>query len=295
MDSTFVEVGDLRFHVAHAGDRDAPMILFLHGFPEYSGAWSEMFERLSDRYFCVAPDQRGFNLSACPMDVGSYVTSALTTDMIGVIDHFRPQGKIRAVVGHDWGAAVAYMLAFRAADRMERLVILNGVHPIPFQHALIEDADQAAASQYIHWLRAPGSEERLAENNFASLASFFAKNMDMDWLHGERLAAYRSAWGAPGTLRGMINWYRASPLAVPKAGETVAPDDVPEFPVAMMQVRVPHLLIWGTGDTALLPVSYAGLGDHCDDLTIEKLPDADHWIAHQKPDQVAEMIAGFVA
>lgn len=208
-----------------------------------------------------------------------------------MLDAVRPGGQVAAVVGHDWGASVAYGLAMRAPERMARLIIVNGVHPIPFQRELARGGAQTEASQYITWLRNPAADEVLAADDYARLLQAFSANMDMSWLAGDVLAQYKQAWSGPGTLRGMINWYRASPLVVPKPGE-MAPD-LPDLPVDAMRIRPKHLLIWGEGDTALLPESRAGLDDLCDDLTVRTFPDADHWIIHQKPDEVAALIADF--
>lgn len=287
-----VKNGDITLNVRLEGDPDAPLILFLHGFPEYGGAWEEMFARFSGDHFCVAPDQRGYGRSSAPPEVVAYRGGNMVGDALAVLDALRPGGAARAVVAHDWGAAIGYGLAFRAPERLERLVIVNGVHPIPFQRALATGGAQTAASQYIPRLRAEGSEDVLAANDFERLRSLFAGPMSMDWLAGERLAAYKAAWSGPGVVRGMVNWYRATPLKVGRPGE---PFELPEMPVDAMRVPMPHLLIWGMRDRALLPEARAGLEAFCDDLTVHEIADADHWVIHQKPDEVAATIRAFLA
>ena len=186
------------------------------------------------------------------------------------------------------GAAVAYGLAMFQPDLVTRLIIANGVHPVPFQNALATGGAQAEASQYIDYLRREGSQDALMQDDFAKLLHLFSAKMDLSWLTGERLADYKREWGRPGRLRGMINWYRASPLRVAQPGNPLS--DLPELPLDRLRVRCPHLLIWGARDTALLPEATEGLEDFASDLTRVTLPEQDHWLIHQNPDGVARAI-----
>ncbi len=275
------------FFVRHWGDDSLPKLLMLHGFPEYGGAWAQLAPLLSKRFHCIAPDQRGFGQSWAPAEVSQYATSKLVADMAALIGDAPVH-----VLGHDWGAAVAYGLAMFRPELVEKLIIMNGVHPVPFQRALAKGGAQAEASQYIHYLRSAGAEERLAEDNFAKLSSLFSANMDHAWADAATAAAYRTEWGRPGRMRGMLNWYRASPLVVPKVGEVA---QMPDLPLDRLIVRCPHLLIWGANDTALLPEATEGLENFASDLTRVDIAGADHWLHHQQPEAVAEAILGWVA
>ena len=190
------EVDGREFNALVAGDPSAPLILCLHGFPEYSAAFEDVMPLLADEYFCVVPDQRGYGASWKPQEVADYAMPALAGDMLGAIAHFGGGAPARAVIGHDWGAAVAYTLAFRRPDLVESLVIVNGVHPVPFQRALAAGGAQSAASQYIGWLRSAGAAAALAADDHALMFRVFSENMDMSWMTSERRAAYRAAWGA---------------------------------------------------------------------------------------------------
>ena len=295
IDSEQVAANGLSFHCLTAGKREAPLILMLHGFPEYSGAWEEMIARLAGDFFCVAPDQRGYGRSAKPEGVKAYSGGRLAADALAILDHFRPGGVAAAVFGHDWGASVAYALAFRAPERVARLIVANGVHPVPFQRALAAGGAQSAASRYIDWLRAPGSEEALAADDFAGMLRLFSANMDLAWLSGDRLAAYRAAWAAPGAVRAMANWYRASPIKVAAPGKPIPPEDLPAWPPEAVRVKMPHLLLWGMEDAALLPESRAGLEEFCDELRVVEIAGADHWLLHQRPDEIAREVRRFLA
>ena len=291
--SRMIEANGLSFHCLTAGDPSRPLLLMLHGFPEYSGAWEEMLERLSDEYFCVAPDQRGYNLSAKPEGASEYTGGKLARDAAAILTCFAPRA--RAVIGHDWGASVAYALTFARPDLMDKLIILNGAHPVPFQRSLAAGGAQAEASQYIDYLRDPRAEGRLGADNFAKLAGLFADGMDMTWLHGARRDKYLAAWGQPGALTGMLTWYRAMPMKVAKPGQPIPDDQLKHLDPDILRVKLPHLLIWGKNDTALKMDAHAGLDDLCDDLTIRYFDNADHWIIHQQPDAVADVIRDYLA
>ena len=278
------------FHIRRWGDPDLPVLLMLHGFPEYGDAWSDLAPLLQDRFHCVAPDQRGYGGSWSPPQIEAYRTSELVSDMSALINAL---GGTATVFGHDWGAAVAYGLAMTHPEKVERLIIANGVHPVPFQRALATGGAQSKASQYINTLRRDGSEDRLSANDYEKLMALFSAHMDLGWMTPERQAEYRAAWSqGAGRLKTMIHWYRASPLKVADPGQPL--DRLPSLSADRMMVTCPHLLIWGDGDTALLPEATEGLEDFAPDLTRVHIPHADHWICHQRPQEVAEVILNWV-
>ncbi len=282
MQSGFEILDGRPFFVRRWGSPDLPQLLLLHGFPEYGGAWSDLAEILCERFHVIAPDQRGFGQSWAPQDVSTVRMPHLISDIYHLLKE-----KPAIVMGHDWGAATAYGLAMTHPNLVSHLLVANGVHPVPFQRALASGGPQTDASQYIHHLRAKGSEQRLAENNFEGLLKLFSAKMDLSWLTSERLPEYRTEWSRPGRLRSMINWYRASPLIVPKSGKTCT---MPDLPLDRLKVSCRHLLIWGEDDTALLPEATEGLEEFAPELTRISLPGADHWLIHQAPDTIAKMM-----
>ena len=288
-------IEDRPFGALTAGDPQAPMILCLHGFPEYSGAYEDILPLLAKTHYCVAPDQRGYGRSWKPAEVAAYAMPELMADAAAMIAHFGRGRPARAVIGHDWGAAVAYALAFRHPDLVERLVIANGVHPVPFQNALAAGGAQSAASQYIEWLRADGSENALADDDHARMFRIFSENMDMSWMTPQKRQDYRAAWGDAAAVRGMVNWYRASALKVARPGNPLPPEALPRLNPAHLRVTMPHLLLWGLEDTALLPEARHGIERFCDNLEIHEIEGADHWLLHQQPERVARLIHDFLA
>lgn len=285
MNSRFIELNGQRFFLRSWGDPDLPPLLMLHGFPEYGGAWSDLTPYLSAHFHCIAPDQRGYGQSWCPEGVGQYAASHLVSDMAALIEtHSGPV----TVLGHDWGAAVAYGLAMFRPDLVGRLIIANGVHPVPFQRAMAAGGAQSAASQYINDLRAPDAAQRFGADNFALLEQFFRFGMGTDWLSEDQMQEYRTEWARPGRLDAMLNWYRASPLVVAKPGAPIT--DLPELPKERLMARCPHLLLWGSEDKALLPEATDGLEEFAPDLTRIDIPGTDHWLHHQQPKAVADAI-----
>ncbi|MCP4182357.1 MAG: alpha/beta fold hydrolase, partial [Hyphomicrobiales bacterium] len=182
-DSRILRVSDTDIHFVHNSTHTADgalepgnseILLLLHGFPEFYGAWEHVMPYLAEKYLVIVPDQRGYNLSSAPPDVASYQTKYLVGDMIALMDQLVP-GSNYHLVGHDWGASIAYALAIRQCERIKTLSIVNGIHPIPFQRALSSSKDQIAASQYFHTLCADGAAKKMAENGFARMFSMLEK------------------------------------------------------------------------------------------------------------------------
>ena len=285
MRTEYVILNGKPFFLRRWGDRDLPPLLMLHGFPEYGGAWADLARHLAHAYHCIAPDQRGYGQSWSPAGVKNYTLSQLTADMVALID--RIKGPVR-VLGHDWGGSVAYGLAMFHPERVSHLIIANGVHPVPFQRAMAAGGAQSKASQYINQLRAPDATARFAADNFARLAGLLRHGMGRDWLSDAQMETYRHEWARPGRLDAMLNWYRASPLVVAEPGTPRT--DLPDLPLDRLRVSCPHLLLWGPEDRALLPEATHGLEDFAPDLTRVTIPHTDHWLHHQKPDQIAQEI-----
>ncbi len=261
-----------------AGNPSHPPIILLHGFPESHRTWRHVVPDLAQDHFVLAPDQRGYAKSSKPEDVAEYTPDKIVADLLALADHF---GLTRfALVGHDWGGAVAWMAALKHPDRIARLVIVNAPHPLVFQRSLFDDAAQRAASQYITAFRNPGFEQHIES---IGLSAFFDKSF-APHVAPDRIAdekpVYLEQWAQPGALTGMLNWYRASAIVVPPVD---APADRPVFLDAPFPpTQMPVLAIWGLDDTALLPCQLDGLSAYVPDLTIERV-DAGHFVPWQNP------------
>lgn len=290
----FAEVNGISLHYAACGEPHAPLILFLHGFPEYWAAWADVMPHLAGDYFCVAPDQRGFNLSSKPGNQSDYAARHMVEDACQLAERLAP-GRPIVLAGHDWGASVAYAFAMRHPDRVSRLVIANGVHPGTFQTALLTDPEQIAASQYFHLLRDPKAEEVMSRDNYARLMGMLERFSQTPFLTEDAKARYRDAWAQPGALTAMLNWYRASPIYVPEAGTTPDPDKALKIDPEQLRITMPHLLIHGIEDQALRPSSFAGIEAFAPQVEVHRVEGAGHWILHERPGLVAETMKEWLA
>lgn len=278
-------------NVALAGPEDAPPVILLHGFPESHRTWRGVAPLLEDSFRLIMPDQRGFAGSDRPLDVDEYETDKLIGDIFALA---KALGVERfALVGHDWGGAIAWPAAMRNDPRLTKLAIVNAPHPLIFQKSLIEDADQRAASQYINWFRVPGAEKTIEAMGFdAFFQKTFMSHVELASVSEEEKQQYIAEWSQPGGMLPMLNWYRATKLIVPPPGATVA---VPDFLLrAFPKIHVPTLVVWGMKDPALLPLQLEGLEALVDDLTVVKLPDAGHFAPWEAPDQVASALRDFL-
>ena len=272
------------------GPADAPLLVFLHGFPEAAFIWDDLLLRFGMRYRCVAPNLRGFAGSSAPAEVAAYRAKPLLEDLAALIDALCNPAK--AVIAHDWGGAVAWHLGIQRPELTERLVMINSPHPGSFLRDLQNDPAQQAASSYMNFLCRPDAARLLAENDYARLWPFFASiDGDAAWLDAATKQRYREVWDQG--LDGPLNYYRASPLKPATEGDAsvrqVKLDD------AQLTVRLPTTLVWGEGDRALLPSLLEGLDRWIPGLRLVRVPEASHWIVHEHPELVAREIATALA
>jgi pimeloyl-ACP methyl ester carboxylesterase len=282
----------ITLNVAFAGAEDAPAVILLHGFPESHRTWREIAPRLEDGFRLIMPDQRGFAGSDRPQEVEAYKTDTLINDIFALADTLGLESF--ALVGHDWGGAIAWPAALRGDPRLKKLAIVNAPHPVIFQKSVIEDADQRAASQYITAFRTPGFEKAIEAMGYRTFfEKTFARHVDLSKMPESQKQQYIADWSQPGALTSMLNWYRAGKMVVPPPGLTVPLPDwlLKAFP----KVQVPSLVVWGMKDTALLPIQLEGLDELVEDLRIVRLPEAGHFAPWEAPDEVAEALRDFLA
>ena len=279
-----------------AGEQGRPVIVFLHGFPEAAFVWDATLQHFAARgYRCIAPNLRGFERSSSPADVSQYRAKYLVQDITALIAIESPNQPLAALVAHDWGGAVAWNLANQAPQLMRKLCIINSPHPGTFLRDLKGDANQQAASSYMHFLCRPDAEKLLAEDDFRRLFEFFSRLGAVDgkyaWLTEAVKAQYREAWGMG--LNGGCNYYRASPLKPPL--DASSPIHGIEIPHEALTVSIPTQVIWGMQDIALPPGLIDGLEAYIPDLQIHRIPDGTHWIVHEQPALVHGLMAEFLS
>jgi pimeloyl-ACP methyl ester carboxylesterase len=277
--------------VTMGGPRDGEPIIFLHGFPESHRTWRHQLAELADRHFVVAPDQRGYAGSSKPEGVDAYAPDKPVADLIALADAL---GLDRfTLAGHDWGGAIAWLAALQHPGRVARLVIANAPHPLIFQRSLFDDPAQREASQYIRAFRDPQFETKLGAMGLEKFFEIsFMRHADGQKLTAEERQIYLDQWRTPGAFTAMLNWYRAATVIVP------APDEEPARPAFLdapfPSLKMPVLVVWGMGDTALLPVQLDGLAEYVDDLRIVEVPEAGHFVTWEAPDAVTAAIRAFM-
>ena len=279
-------------NVALAGDLANPPVILLHGFPESHRTWREIAPRLEDRFYLVMPDQRGFAGSDLPQDPDDYRADILVDDIFALADALKIDRF--ALVGHDWGGAIAWAAALRGDPRLTCLAIANSPHPVIFQKSLIESAEQRAASQYITAFRAPGFDKMVEAKGFDwFFDTTFARHVDVAKIAAAERQQYIDDWSQPGAFNAMLNWYRASKVMVPAPGANLP---LPDWLLrAFPKVAVPTLVVWGMKDMALLPLQLEGLDALVADLRIVELPDAGHFAPWEAAEEVAPILRDFLA
>ena len=297
IDTAFIELPHgIRLSCRVAGADDAPVLLFLHGFPEAAFVWDDMLRHFGARYRCVAPNLRGYEQSSAPAEPEAYRAKHLVADITALID--RLGGRVEALIAHDWGGAVAWNVAALHPQRLQRLVIINSPHPATFLRELQRNPAQQAASAYMNFLSRADAAQRLAEDDFARLWPFLAGPGDVDasrpgagWLTDDVKAQYRAVWRQG--LAGPVNYYRASPLRPPTADDASVMQL--QLPPQTVTVHVPTHVVWAEGDRALLPALVDGLEAFVPRMTLVRIPQATHWVIHEQPARIAQEIESALA
>lgn len=275
-----IKTNGVELHVVTAGPSDGPLVILLHGFPEFWYGWRHQIGPLAAAGFrVVAPDQRGYNLSDKPRGLASYTRDVLARDVVGLIDHF---GADRAhLVAHDWGGAVAWWTALQHPERVARLAALNIPHPVAMARAL-RGLTQLRRSWYIAFFQLPWLPEALlARKGYAPLLSVLTRSCRPGAMSSEERACYREAFGRPGALRAMLAWYRA---VVQRQTERLR----------SRLVEAPTLLIWGLRDDALGWQMAQPSIDLCREGRLEMIEDAGHFVALDAPGRVNALLLDFL-
>lgn len=283
----------IHLDVADEGPKDAPALIFLHGFPENHRTWRHQIAHFSDRFRCIAPDQRGYRGSSKPQEVDAYTPDKLIGDVFLLADALGIEKF--TIVGHDWGGAIAWGVALGGQHtRVERAVIANAPHPAIFGKLLWTHPGQRAASQYIRAFRDPANDPLIREKGITGIL-----RQEVNWDRPDNMPAEERAqllkdWEDRDACFGMLNYYRASPMVVPTMDE---PFELPagfKGPV-LPKLTIPTLVIWALDDLALPPENLEGMENIIDPLTIHKVPDCGHFVPWEAPEAVNFAMEAFLA
>lgn len=284
IEGRFVEVQPgVRLHYASCGDATKPLMLMLHGFPEYWGAWRHVMPAFADDFHVVAPDLRGYNLSDKPAGIDAYAIDTVADDIAGVIE--AEGGDQAMVAGHDWGGLAAWLLAMRRPELVERLAVLNTPHPARFTRRLLVSPQQMARSSYMFAFQLPWLPERLFRARDFSLArqTFRYDPYRVDAFTDADLDCYVDAWEQPGALAGSLNYYRAATRHGARA-----------LAGSMRRIEQPVLVIWGDRDRYLLRDLAEPDPELVPNAEVVHISHASHWIQHDEPDEVNRLLLQFL-
>ncbi|SFH64428.1 alpha/beta fold hydrolase [Pisciglobus halotolerans] len=277
-----IETNGIKLHVVQQGPEEGDLVLLLHGFPEYWYGWHKQMAYLADKGFRVwAPDQRGYNLSDKPEKVTDYRIEYLVADIVGLI---KASGKEKVfLIGHDWGGIVAWRVAREFPQLIHKLIILNAPHEAAMGRQIVRQPSQLLKSSYILFFQLRKVPERLLQfSNWKPALSALQNSSRKGTFNDEELQCYRTAWSQPNAMRSMINWYRAN---LPGMTASKAP----------LKVTVPTLVIWGAKDQFL----GSGLADaslqYCENGQGILLGEATHWVQHEEPEHVNQLMMDFIA
>ena len=280
------------------GEAGRPLMVFLHGFPEAAFIWDELLEYFAQPehggYRCVAPNLRGFEQSSAPTEVAAYKAQLLIQDVQQLAATESADGRMAALVAHDWGGAFAWGYANAFPEQVGKLVIINSPHPGTFTRELRDNPAQQKASAYMNFLAQPKAEELLSADDYKRMWPFFtlmkAGPECFGWLTDEVKQQYRDVWNAG--LTGACNLYRVTPMKPALPGQPGS--GIPTLPRERLVVNVPTFVFWALDDAALLPGLLEGLEDYVPKLEVKKVPNATHWIVHEQPQLVAREIEAFM-
>lgn len=266
---------------AEAGPQDGPLVLLLHGFPEFWYGWRHQIGPLARAgYRVVAPDQRGYNESDKPKGIAAYDLDRLAADIVGLADTF---GRERfALVGHDWGASAGWWTARNYPKRVERLAALNAPHPAVWKHAMVHDPRQKNLSRYVGGIGVPWLPEMIVRaNGYQALVRALRGARPANAFSDSDIEKYRTAWSRPGALTAMLNWYRAFLRKDMKLE-------------GQRRLPMPVRIIWGVDDIYAIPELASESAKLCDDAKILYVENASHWVAHDEPERVTRALLEFL-
>jgi pimeloyl-ACP methyl ester carboxylesterase len=285
-DHEMIKTNGVTLHVVLEGPRDGIPVILLHGFPEFWYGWRNQIDFLAERgYRVIVPDQRGYNTSEKPQRVEAYRIGELARDVVGLMDAL---GYAQTyLVGHDWGAAVAWWVATKFPERLKKLAILNVPCPTLMARAYREaNWQQMLKSWYIFFFQLPWLPETLlAANSTRGLEQVLRGSGKPDTFSEQDLAEYRKTWSQPGAITAILNWYRAARYIA--GGSTNGKRKA-------QRISVPTLILWGEQDVALEKSLAQQSLELCENGQIVFFPNATHWVQHDEAEAVNQHLAAFL-
>ena len=273
-------VNGVSLHVVEAGPTDGPLLILLHGFPEFWWAWRKQITPFAERgYHVVVPDMRGYNTSDAPQDVSDYKLDVLVADVIALADSY--QADKFYLVGHDWGAIVSWGVGMMHSDRLKKLVVMDGPHPDLWGKEALTHPTQALKSTYVALFQLPALPEAvLGALDFAGLKAMMEGSAHKDTFTHQELEEYTKAWAHEGSLTAMLNYYRA--LREREKHDPPA------------RIAAPTFILWGEHDRFLEHHVAQNALDLCDDGRLLFVEGATHWLHIEQPERINAEVLEFL-
>jgi len=287
MQSQYITTNNINLHVMTDGPENGTAVILLHGFPEFHHGWKNQIPALVNAGFrVIVPDQRGYNLSDKPKGISAYDVDVLAKDIIGLLDHFGIQKA--KLVGHDWGAMVAWTVAINHPERLEKLAILNVPHPDVMTDFVLNNSAQRKKSWYVFFFQIPLFVEWiLSKNNFEYLARMLTHSGRKNTFAESDVVEYKKAWSQKGALTGMLNWYRA---AFRRGLRYV----FNRKKSSARRIHVPTIMLWGRRDLALGSEMAQPSIELCDQGELTFYEKSTHWVQHDASAEVNQKLIGFM-
>jgi len=281
LEHSYIETNGIRLHVVQAGPKSGVPVVLLHGFPEFWYGWRKQIPALVEAGCrVIVPDQRGSNLSDKPKNVKEYDIYTLVDDIIGLIDALGYE-KVN-LVGHDWGALIAWRLANKYPERLHRLGIMNAPHPAVMKRFLQRDLEQLRRSWYVFLFQLPWIPETgMQQDNWRRAERSLRNTSKINSFTDEDILKYKEAWSQPGAMTATINWYRAA-----LRYQRPAPKDP--------RIKVPTLMMWGMQDFALSHRMARPSMDYVDEGNLILFPEATHWVHLDEAEEVNHYLIDFI-
>ena len=281
LEHSYINTNGIRLRVVQAGPKSGIPVILLHGFPEFWYGWRKQIPALVNAGCrVIVPDQRGYNLSDKPKDKKDYDVFTLVDDVLGLIKALDYE-KVN-LVGHDWGAVIAWTLAVTHPEKLHKLTVMNVPHPAVMQKFLRRDFEQMRRSWYVGFFQLPWLPEKIfTANNFRRLARAVQGSAKKNSYTDADMEKYKEAWSQPDALTSMLNWYRAIVQHPPQL-----PEDV--------RVKVRALMMWGMKDFALSHRMARPSMDYCDEGNLILFPEATHWVHLDAADEVNHYLIDFL-
>ncbi|MGL5062740.1 MAG: alpha/beta fold hydrolase [Microcoleus sp.] len=275
----FIDTNSIKLHYVTQGS--GPLMLMLHGFPEFWYSWRHQIPEFASDYKVVAVDLRGYNDSEKPPNKSAYVMAEFVKDVKGIIQGLGYESCV--LVGHDWGGAIAWCFAYVCPEMVDKLIVMNLPHPAKFIAGL-RTLQQLLKSWYILFFQLPVLPEMLIKlSKYRAIAAALqGMAVNKSTFTAADIAAYKDAAAKPGALTATINYYRNLVRGL---------RDRPNWNV----LEVPTLMIWGEKDIALGKELTYGTEDYVRDLQIHYIPNCSHWVQQEKPQLVNRYMREFLA